>query len=1514
MLLQKKRYIFSILIISSILFSDDITRDCPENFILNPEYPASGPECYPTNFLFSLSSKQAFYYFNTITIDGFILDSEDWVAAFNGDICIGARNWDISQCNSGVCDVPVMGSDGGNYSLGYIESGQIPTFKIYDYSENIYYDALPSSQEPWYDLGLIFLDSLTVSTAIEGCTDELACNYNANADIENDSCEYNVDCLEECGGSAIIDECGICDGLGIIEGFCDCEGNILDDCNVCGGPGAVFDCGCQSIPDGFCDCFGNVLDECGICGGLGLNDIGCCGIETPDCLGNCGGNAILDQCEICDYDISNDCIQDCLGDWGGDAEYDNCGVCNINPNDNCIQDCAGDWGGSEVEDDCGICDGNNSSCNAPIAYNQNIITEEDSYINFLINANDPNNNELAVIILSNPIHGVLDIVQNLEVTYTPDNNYSGEDNILYKVTDGEWESDAAQITIIINESYDAPVVSDFTIDMIEDGLITIDLGAYDTDSNDDNLVFNIISSPAFGILEEQRAIASYLYTPNFNYNGVDEFIYEVTDGANASQAQVTINIINANDIPIALDFDFTELQIIDFSQFINDIDEDFLSIRTIPPSLGNNLITVFNNELIYAGTEYLYTYEPSEEFDILLYKVNDGLSESLAATAIYNNNSETFNREIPIALSDEIIMEENNETQISFFAFDYDGFLNGSPSIEVTDYPDYGILGEFSNPIISDVVAEWTASYIPNQNYSGIDQISFSITDDDNEGSLEDGLISITINPINNHPILYQIEDIQFDEDSSYIIDLSATDVDGDNLNFSISEGANIEAFLEEESIEFFSNENWHGLETFTISVFDGLLQTSQVITVVVNPINDAPVLVTDLTNIIIDEDSTILIDLYAYDIDSDVLIYSISGGNNISAYLNINPTSIQFSPLPNWNGSEIFGIYVNDGLLLDYLEVNVTVEPINDSPIILSTSQVEIDANFGYSYNIEAIDQDNDELSYNINGSPDGMVINGSLITWSNIPSNISYEEFLVSVTDGFTTVYENIELTIIQFYDCNGIINGPAILDCNEICEGISELDDCGICDSNSNNNNESCIGCTNLNACNYDFMALIDDGTCEFPPIPYDCSENCINDIDDDDICDELEIDGCTNPLAPNYNELATEDNGSCIDPECNQEFNLSDFDFHNFEFNGSMTGSVFISEEENGNINDLLISFVNDEIRGYSYGMIFPITGDTQFPIMLYSNQTSGEIITFKYYHASSNQIFCLDETIEFIDNMMIGDGLDPFIFNIQEEYVLGCTDGQACNYNMSANFDDGSCIYPDNYYDCTGNCFNDIDSDNICDEVDVCEGELNIDSDNDGICNDIDPCIGYDNIDDDDDGVCNDYDPCIGSDNIDIDNDGICNDQEIIGCMDIEACNYDSTATDAGDCYFNIDCEGICGGDSFIDDCGSCVPENTNPDDCLGSELSIPQNLYLSQNYPNPFNPLSTIEYGVPNRSHINISLYDLNGRIIETMVNSVHREGYYTLTLVSDNLNSGIYIVKIISSNESQTRKITIIK
>ena len=49
---------------------------------------------------------------------------------------------------------------------------------------------------------------------VNGCTDMLACNYNSNATNNDGSCEYNLDCLNECGGVAEFDECGICNGDG----------------------------------------------------------------------------------------------------------------------------------------------------------------------------------------------------------------------------------------------------------------------------------------------------------------------------------------------------------------------------------------------------------------------------------------------------------------------------------------------------------------------------------------------------------------------------------------------------------------------------------------------------------------------------------------------------------------------------------------------------------------------------------------------------------------------------------------------------------------------------------------------------------------------------------------------------------------------------------------------------------------------------------------------------------------------------------------------------------------------------------------------------------------------------------------------------------------------------------------------------------------------------------------------------------------------------------------------------
>ncbi len=83
----------------------------------------------------------------------------------------------------------------------------------------------------------------------------------------------------------------------------------------------------------------------------------------------------------------------------------------------------------------------------------------------------------------------------------------------------------------------------------------------------------------------------------------------------------------------------------------------------------------------------------------------------------------------------------------------------------------------------------------------------------------------------------------------------------------------------------------------------------------------------------------------------------------------------------------------------------------------------------------------------------------------------------------------------------------------------------------------------------------------------------------------------------------------------------------------------------------------------------------------------------------------------------IDNDLDNDGI------CDNNEIVGCTDSAACNFNILATDDDGSCIYAEEFLDCNGNCLNDFDFDNVCDEYDNCPDVFNpdqIDSDNDGI--------------------------------------------------------------------------------------------------------------------------------------------------------------------------------------------------
>ena len=83
-----------------------------------------------------------------------------------------------------------------------------------------------------------------------------------------------------------------------------------------------------------------------------------------------------------------------------------------------------------------------------------------------------------------------------------------------------------------------------------------------------------------------------------------------------------------------------------------------------------------------------------------------------------------------------------------------------------------------------------------------------------------------------------------------------------------------------------------------------------------------------------------------------------------------------------------------------------------------------------------------------------------------------------------------------------------------------------------SDDNCDYSSCVGCTDAAACNYDASATQSSSSCIYPiGLLYDCGGDCVNDLDGNGVCDELEIMGCKEVGACNYQQLATNDDGSC-----------------------------------------------------------------------------------------------------------------------------------------------------------------------------------------------------------------------------------------------------------------------------------------------------------------------------------------------------------------------------------------------
>ena len=95
---------------------------------------------------------------------------------------------------------------------------------------------------------------------------------------------------------------------------------------------------------------------------------------------------------------------------------------------------------------------------------------------------------------------------------------------------------------------------------------------------------------------------------------------------------------------------------------------------------------------------------------------------------------------------------------------------------------------------------------------------------------------------------------------------------------------------------------------------------------------------------------------------------------------------------------------------------------------------------------------------------------------------------------------------------------------------------------------------------------------------------------------------------------------------------------------------------------------------------------------------------------------------------------------------------------------------------------------------------------------------------------------------------------------------------------------------------------------------LEESIALPAVYSLSTAYPNPFNPTTTFSFAIPVDSEVSLSIYNLQGREVSTLIDANMDAGYHSVVWNADSHSSGVYFVKMVAGNYVNTQKLMLVK
>jgi MYXO-CTERM domain-containing protein len=531
---------------------------------------------------------------------------------------------------------------------------------------------------------------------------------------------------------------------------------------------------------------------------------------------------------------------------------------------------------------------------APVASDDSYALDEDTQktLDVVSNDSDAEGDSLTVAaVTAGPSHGSTS-VSGGSITYDPNQNYSGDDQLIYRVEDGNGGSDTATVSITVRPVQDPPVASNASARTPEEQSTQIAISASDPDG--DSLTYSVAQPPSNGSVSNSGA--TFTYTPANNFNGSDQFVVRVADGnGNSDTATVSITVQPVNDAPVASDdsyaLDEDTQKTLDAVANDSDVDGDSLTVDAVTAGPSNGSTSIRGGAVVYIPDS---NYNGSDQFT---YRVSDGNGGTDTATVSITVRPVND----PPTLSDRSIeTDEDQSTTLQVSGSDVDG-----------DSLSYGIAQSPTNGSAS--TSGSTITYDPATDYNGSDRFVVEATD--GNGGRATATVSVTVTPVNDAPVASD-QSVSTREDQSVALPIQASDVDDSNLTYTITQSPSdgrLRGSVPTVTYEPDTNFNGSDSVEFRAEDDDGASDTATV-SITIEPVADDPEWVspTPSGTIQAQENQQVSLQFQADDPDSTVSYQLASGPSSAS----LDSSSGQFQWTPGYEdaGMKPVAVEASDG------------------------------------------------------------------------------------------------------------------------------------------------------------------------------------------------------------------------------------------------------------------------------------------------------------------------------------------------------------------------------------------------------------------------------------------------------------------------------------------------------------------------------------------------------------------------------------------------------------------------